>query len=445
MIESYFWIIYISTPLLITFMLRVANERLFKISIISFTVLSLYVFSVVGTLPLFYQWDDTRVNFGVTNPAIVLNVLIFSSINIQFFLVGVIIEKKISSNGLLPFDSIFGLSPLSRMQYIVLFIALVISFSMFLDYLSKINELAILKAILVGANEASVTRSEMGNDFSGKYHWYRFFMYSVSQLATYVLFANWIQKRGVLNFIVFLLVFIFSAFVAISAIEKAPLVWILVGVYLTYAIVAKNGILELRKIVPLLLMLTVVMILMYQYFMGAENVVDAFSRFISRAFAGSIEPAYFYLEYFPAVEDYLHGATFPNPGGLLPFTPVRYTVDIANWVIPSLASRGIVGSMPTVFWGESYANFGPIGVPIIAFFMGYLISKLNSYVLIIKSNVVVVGFYVWMVLDIRAISEAGFSSYVFNFSLILMLILVALLLSFGKRIPIRKCLRSTSL
>lgn len=182
---------------------------------------------------------------------------------------------------------------------------------------------------------------------------------------------------------------------------------------------------------PILMILMAGLVLMYQYFMGAEDISDALGRIFSRIFAGSITPAYFYLEYFPDVGGYLYGATIPNPGGILPYAPVRYTVDVMNWVFPSLAARGIVGSMPTVFWGESYANFGPFGILAIAFLMGLIISKINSYILGMKLNGVVVGFYVWTILEIKNISESGFGAYVYNTQIILMLFLVFILLRFG--------------
>jgi oligosaccharide repeat unit polymerase len=432
MFELLFWAIFLLTPISITFLLRLANERLNRVSIVSFTTVSLYLFSVAGTLPLFYQWDELRINYGVTNQNVVLNVLFFSALNILFFLFGVIFQKKNLSNKILKKKNNFSAGALSRLQIIVLLFVLTISLLFFINYISKIDELAVLTAFAVDDKAAAIARSGMANAFPGKYHWYSFFINSVSQFATYTLFANWIQKKSALNFTFFATTFLYSAFAAISNLEKAPLIWLLVGLYLTYTLVVKNGFIELRKLAPLMGLLTAVIVLMYQQFMGAEGVSDALSRFLSRAFSGSIEPAYFYIEYFPAVKNYLYGATFPNPGGVFPFTSVSYTTDVSDWVIPSLEKLGIVGSMPTVFWGEAYVNFGPIGIPIVAFVMGLMVSKIDSFVINKISNVVVLGLYVWMILDIRCISESGFSLRLFNFPLILLTPLVFVLLISGK-------------
>ncbi len=56
--------------------------------------------------------------------------------------------------------------------------------------------------------------------------------------------------------------------------------------------------------------------------------------------------------------------------GILPFEPFRMTVEVMNWVNPN--SNGVVGSMPTVFWAEAYANFGIIGVCIVPFLLALL-------------------------------------------------------------------------
>ena len=412
-------------------LLGIARERVLRVSMISVSVTALYLFSVVGLLPLFYQWDIARANSGVVDQGIILSVLLYSVLNINFFLFGVIAEKKSSNNKLSEKPNFISAATPTKKQIFILLTFLILSFIVFLDYISNFNELAIFTAISSGAEDAGVVRSEMSNDFSGKYHWYRFFIHSVSQFATYILLANWMGKRSRLNLILFAISFCYTAFVAIVAVEKAPIIWFLIGLFITHIFLKNNGVVRFGKLIPLLIVLSVGLVLMYQYFMGAESISDALGRIISRAFAGSITPAYFYLEYFPHVSDYLYGATIPNPGGILPYVPLRYTVDVMNWLFPSLPIRGVVGSMPTVFWGETYANFGPFGIPVVAFFMGFLISKVNSYILRMKLNGVVIGFYVWIILEVKNISESGFSSFVYNIQIILMVIILFVLMRFG--------------
>ena len=114
--------------------------------------------------------------------------------------------------------------------------------------------------------------------------------------------------------------------------------------------------------------------------MASKNPINAIASVFSRTFTGQIQPAYHYLEFFPMHHDFLWGRSFPNPRGILPFEPYRLTVEIMNWRFPDLVKRGVVGSMPTTFWGELYANFGTLGVITIPFFVGIVIYLLACFV-----------------------------------------------------------------
>ena len=49
-----------------------------------------------------------------------------------------------------------------------------------------------------------------------------------------------------------------------------------------------------------------------------------------------------------------------------------------NWVDPN--DHGIVGSMPTVFWAEAYANFGVLGVVFVPFVIGVVVYTVYYFV-----------------------------------------------------------------
>ena len=75
------------------------------------------------------------------------------------------------------------------------------------------------------------------------------------------------------------------------------------------------------------------------------------------------------------------GYSFPNPGGLLPFENFPLTVEVSKFMFPEHFAKGIIGSAPTVFWGEMYANFGPIGIVLSSFFVGvglFIVSYILS-------------------------------------------------------------------
>jgi hypothetical protein len=149
--------------------------------------------------------------------------------------------------------------------------------------------------------------------------------------------------------------------------------------------------------------------------MGSTDFLVALSSVLSRAFSGSIAPAYFYLEYVPAHHGYFWGSTISNIGGIFPYEPVRYTVEIMNWRFPELAREGIVGSMPTVFWGEAYLNFGVVAIPVIGFMMGIMVAVVSYLVSKIELTPLSLALTVWIIIDLKSIAFSGFSEFLPDF------------------------------
>ena len=175
-----------------------------------------------------------------------------------------------------------------------------------------------------------------------------------------------------------------------------------------------NSFLSISKLaVPML----GVLVLFYVYFMGSHNPIAALMSVFSRAFTGGIQPAYHYLEFFPEHHGFLLGRSFPNPAGLLPFEPYRLTVEIMNWRFPDLAGTGVVGSMPTVFWGELYANFRVVGVIIMPFFVGIGLYVISFFASKLENTPFKVGLLVWLILHYKTLAETGISGFIIDFYL----------------------------
>ncbi|OEC91403.1 hypothetical protein [Acinetobacter sp. YK3] len=202
------------------------------------------------------------------------------------------------------------------------------------------------------------------------------------------------------------------------ATEKAPIIWLIIGMFLVNVIIRRGGKIPLRSIVKISIPVFAILIGMYMFFMKSLSVSDAFNSVLSRTFTGSITPAYFYLELFPEHYDYLHGKSFPNPKGILPYEPVRLTVLVMDWVNPQLEQLGIVGTMPTVFWAEIYANFGPLLIAPASFFVGFILKMFDGFILKFRELPLSIGYYVWVILYFRSLSVTSFSNFILNISLI---------------------------
>ena len=112
------------------------------------------------------------------------------------------------------------------------------------------------------------------------------------------------------------------------------------------------------------------------------------------------------------------------------------TVEVMNWAKPELAEHGVVGSMPMVFWGEAYANFGYIGIFTVPFFIGFLLFFIDHYFSKIKDTPIKVGFYVWMILHYSKLAQTGFSGFLIDPRMLILLTIFLFVISASNRMKI---------
>lgn len=414
MLDIFFIILFFTFPFIIAKIMNSIGLNIFKINIPSFVIISMFVYAYSGIFILYFGLDEYRYSMGVTDKLIVFRVYVFSTISIVGLVAGFTYSKYI-----LTLKNNINNIPvrcLSSKELSLIFLLVLFCFSVLFIYIYKLPSIALFVALTDGTNEAKIARSLMGNDFLGKYHWYYVVIYDLFKLLTFALFCAYLITRKKIVLFLFIITFLGSSFTAILATEKAPFVEILLGLFLTYAITKLKGKIPIYTTIIFFIIIFSILITFYISFMGSNDVSSAFLSIFSRALAGSIQPAYHYLEFFPAVHDFLGGRSFPNPGGLMPFEPFRMTVEVMNWVNPN--DKGIVGSMPTVFWGEAYANFGFLGVLIIPFFLGVILYIIDFYINKLENTPIKIALYVWLILHLKHISTGGFSGFFVDFYLI---------------------------
>lgn len=412
--------------------------KLLEVSLVSFLLIALFFFSYFGVLPLYMGWDEYRASVGVTDKDTIFYMLLYSSIAIVFVLFGASFAKLFQVRRNLLHYSFW--KP-NRAQVGILFLLMLFSVHILYIYYTKVGSFAIFVAIDEGVHQASKARSMMGNNFSGKYHWYSLIMHDLLNMISFGFYAFYLVYKRIIYLLLFVTSFILSSITALMAIEKGPFAFYLMGLFLVVVILKHNGRYPIKKMFAFFGVLLSFLIASYINFMGAEDFSGALTSIISRAFAGSVEPAYHYLKFFPHHQDFILGRSFPNPGGFLEFEPYRLTVEVNNWVHPDLSSLGIVGSMPTVFWGEAYANFGFLGIPVIAFLVGILVQTIDYLFSFFSDSPVKVGFYVWMLLHYKDLAITGFTGFIIDFYLIFVFLFFLLIIAFsdGMKIKIKRC------
>lgn len=437
MIDFLFVLIFCIFPILILYYMKVLGIPVNYIGIPSVVISAIFVFAYIGLFPLYFAWDDYRFyGEGIQDSVLVLKAFLFTCLTIFMLLVGMSFSKLIFHLDLTP-ELDVNYRDLNRKEVYLLFCLLLFSFFVLILYLNAVPKVAIFTLINEGVIAASSARSSMANGFTGKYHWYSLIMHDLLNLITFCFFAAWLRHRYKNYLILFLISLIFSIFTAIMAIHKAPLIWLIIGLFFVYTLYKSKGEVPIFSIIKLATISILFLIISYMYFMGTDTVAVAFKALFSRAFTGGIAPSYYYLEYFPQVHDYLYGTSFPNPGGIFPFTPYALTVEVNNWKFPFLVEQGIVGSAPTIFWAESYANFGIPGVVIIPFVVGVLLAVIANVVNKLENTPIKIGLIVWLVLHYFHLSDSGISGYLFDFYLFGISLFVILLIVLSNNLKLR--------
>lgn len=425
--DTLFIVLFLFFPVLTFVLLQLSGFSLLRVGLPQFVVTALFVFSILGTLPLYFGWDEYYIKLGVTDKPLIFRMMLFSGYTMVFVTAGAIFGKKFFNKPAVVNQ--FEIIRINRSEVwlmIIQFIAVLVVLSI---YLSKISSVALFVALFENVSEAKVARSMMGNGFPGKYHWYSLVIHNLANILTFSFFSIYLLARKKVYLFAFVLTFLVSAFTALMATEKAPFAWLLIGLFLVYVLITSNGRYPFKKLTVFFPIVLTFMILSYVVFMGFSELGQVFSSLFSRIFAGSIAPAYHYLEFFPQHQEFLFGASFPNPAGILPHQPFELTKEINNWLSPTMIESGIVGSMPTVFWGEAYANFSLAGVLIVPFIIGFLLYFIEVIISRFIDTPFKIGFYVWVLLHYKDLSVTGFSGYFIDFNLIV-LALIFILITF---------------
>ena len=412
MIDIVFVVTYLFIPVAVIFLLKLSRISLLTISIPSVFVLFYLSFAYAGILPLYFQWDKYRAAVGVVDKEIILRIFFYSSTSILLIVAGFVYANRIMNISTVPHQGV--LSPLTKGANIAVIFVFIVCVAVLLIYLHQLPGIPILAALSGDLANAKLLRSLSGNDFAGHYWRYYLFFGKVLPFVTFVLFAQALFRRSLISYLLFIIAFCFSLFAAVMSTAKVPAILLIIGLGIVYVLVKHQGKIPIKLGIIAIAFVAGLASVMYIYFMGAADILSGMKAFLSRVFTGQIHPAYYYLEMFPAHHDYLMGKSFPNPAGIFPFENFRLTVEVMNYAFPELAGKGIVGSAPTMFWAEMYANFGPIGPFITSFAVGVAIYIMHMLISRLPDSPVKAGLIAWVALHLACLYGTSLSNYLFD-------------------------------
>jgi hypothetical protein len=396
--------------------MKIAGISIFKISIPGILIAFIYVFQYFGIPFLIYFQTENLISLNLDKSILIL-VFLYTSLTITLLIFGFIFArfsfgkiKELKTESFLPLNT----RQLRVLNLMTIFCLIVLTY-----YINKIGfrSIALLNAVgLFSDLNIGVARSTMTNSFEGSYHWYKLIITDLFSFVFLTLFSNYlISKRpNKLYITIILLLLVFSLMLST---EKGPVMILFISIYFMYFLIQKNGYLNLNYLAQLFIYFFFILIFIYIFVLNFQNLSSSIIAIFERILTGQIIPAYQYLDYFPSKHDFLLGRSFPNPSGVLPFTPFPLTQAISSFY--SDMPNDITGSSPTIFWGELYANFSLYGIFIFPIFIGYFLYTFNFFLLKLKPTAALIGYYCWAILHFSYLSGTSLSTYLFDIYLII--------------------------
>lgn len=345
-----------------------------------------YVFLVyIGSVVLNVIYIEYQVDVGLyLRKDLLLNLWVYSSLGL--FLIPLGMQ---CTNLLLRYDSRmhmkdfrsrgidFTAVDLNNILLGIYILVFTFCLSIFLIYREKIGGFPI-ESLGQGysSTELGFLRSESNNNFKGRYWLYMLF---IQLLPLSLLVVSFFLKKISLKYSIFFYILLFySVFVAIMDFQKAPLIEVIF--LLLAAKLFRDGVIKRSLIIYTGSVSLVLLGLMYVFFMNvsAHSYVRILLLPIERIIVGNIAPFYWW-QLFQEQSGWLYGESFPNLMGMLPFEPRRVTVEILEFVRGNENDGGAVGSMPTVFFGSWFINFGIIGMLFSMVLLGFIMQVLDVF------------------------------------------------------------------
>jgi len=434
LIDILFCVLFLLVPFMVFLLLPYAGIFLRRFSIPSFFTIVYLATVYIGILALYFHWDLDRVSAGAVDRKIILEMFMYSSGALMIIICGFIYAKQVI--GLRNYDVRHReLVRANNAQCIFMFCVFLLCGLVLVAYIRKVDAIALFTALQGDFFEAAVARSAMGTTFAGKYWRYELFFRTLLDYCAFFFFADWLIKRHRISIFLFAGCLLVAVFSAVLAIEKGPVSKLLIMLYITF-VIYKGGNYWQAVGKYAVVMIICVQSIIFVYFVGYTNIWKVLMDLSSRLFTGQITPAYFYLDLFPRRIDYLWGASFPNPGGILPFQSFPLAQTVADFMAPEILEQGILGTAPTVFWGEIYANFGPVAIVLSSFLVGVLLFTVSHILGRLPLSPPVIAASVSLALHYRTLTATGISSYFLDTTLLAItgVTFISLLLDGKKRL-----------
>ncbi|OJU14510.1 MAG: hypothetical protein BGN88_07935 [Clostridiales bacterium 43-6] len=232
------------------------------------------------------------------------------------------------------------------------------------------------------------------------------------------------KSRWILLFVV---LFCASVIVKTYNFEKSQVIFYLF-VYLIIYTYVKGRI--SKKLIVSFMTVALVFILLIYYQMGYSlsfSKDDLYNGPIGRTIFTQVGTLTYNFDLFPSIFGFLNGRSLPNI--LLTLFHIdgdqlRSAKLLMEYYGSTHVFEGTGGVMNSLFIGESYANFGFIGMFFSIFYMGGLLSFFMWIFTKIKKNAIYIVLFAILTSKITLTIHGGFMDFIYNFDAIIITVLL---------------------
>ena len=264
-------------------------------------------------------------------------------------------------------------------------------------------------ALVSGDDAYATVRREAASGFGGNVYVRNFLALILSQLVSYIAFAYLLMKKSILYLTWFGLTFVTAVMAVTYSGEKAPLLNYLIGLFLVFG-VSRSGF-KKRYLAAIALVATTLIAVIYLSIGQLSLALN--SGPIGRILMTQIAGLPLYFDYFPQLEPFLRGASFPEwLSSLFGLEHVRPSRIVMTYVNPVGVAEGRAGVMNTLFIGEAWANFGWLGFFASPIIVGAVIQFLHNLFLSLPKAPIYLGTMVYFMLQVPI--TGGFVDFLWN-------------------------------
>jgi hypothetical protein len=366
----------------------------------------IYIYIGIGYVFINNDWVLEFAN--LTDKEVIWSIFLYNCLSLTLLAASAVFSRRIIP--VFKFD-VFMPSAVHPRFFLALLVGFLICSLVYVVYISAFSiDQIVLFNLDLSKSELDAMRSAMGADFKGKYHWYEAFMrggLSYVLYCTYILFLSDSRLRHRVGFYVVLAVTVFSF---VSSGEKGSVINVIIGLLFCKLMFQYKGKFAVKVLAKYFVL--IVFLLYFIFWAILDPHSNVLQALFYRLFIGFVEGLYYHVELIPSKVGFILGATFPNPGGFMPYEPVPLARDI--YAMSASHVDGVTGSFPTIFWAEAYANYGMIGVALLSVFVGVYLGVYNGIISRFTGSISGVGFYVWSCVHYSTLAYGGLSWIFFD-------------------------------